>query len=364
MILQVSKYYYPDVGGIERAVQTLSEGLVDRGRDVEVIAASDDDSGRDWVNGVEVRRCKAYGTVQSVPVAPGFLTALREESKRADLIHYHLPNPLAVVADTLVRPDCPRVVTYHSDIVKQSWALEAYRPLLRQFLGRVDRIVTTSPPLLENSDELQPFREKCEVIPLGIDPEKYRGEPDTTLDCVDPDEPIVLFVGRLTYYKGVKYLIDAARNIDGTVVIVGEGPRRTALEQKAGNSESRSKVLFLGSIPESDLRTLYHLADVFVLPSVEPSEAFGIVQLEAMAAGTPVVNTDLETGVPWVSKDGETGITVATRDSRSLSKNVSALLKNDYIRERFEEEGISRVRSKFSSQEVENRYLKTYKDIL
>jgi rhamnosyl/mannosyltransferase len=362
MILQVGKYYYPEVGGIEQVVQMLAEGLVKRGQDAEVIAAANTrSSGRESISGVVVRRVATYGTVQSIPIAPGMIATLRRRCKQADVVHYHLPNPLAVAADAIVSPGCPIVITYHSDIVKQSWALSAYRPLLHRLLGRADAIVTTSPRLRDQSKELERHRKKCRVIPLGIDPERFRTRGSRFRSSAD-EERTVLFVGRLTYYKGVKYLVDAAGEIDGKVLIAGDGPRRNSLEQRAERIPD-ADIEFLGYVPDEDLAEYYRAADVFVLPSIEPSEAFGIVQLEAMAAGTPVVNTDLESGVPWVSQHGETGLTVPPRDPSALSKAVNRLLSNRALASDCSQAARRRVAQKFTVDGTVEAYEELYRKV-
>jgi len=362
MILQVGKYYYPEVGGIERVVQTLAEGLVGRGREAEVIAAANSrSSGRGSINGVIVHRVASHGTVQSIPLAPGVVTTLRRRYEQADVVHYHLPNPLAAVADEVVSPDHPIIVTYHSDIVKQSWALRAYRPLLHRLLRRADAIVTTSPRLRERSNELQRHREKCRVIPLGIDPERFRAKTSELPDRANSD-PTVLFVGRLTYYKGVEYLIDAAGEIDGEVLIAGDGPRRDSLEQRARATRG-ADIEFLGYVPDEELVDYYQAADVFVLPSVEPSEAFGIVQLEAMATGTPVINTDLESGVPWVSQHGETGLTVPPGDPASLASAINKLFSDQALASEYGQAARERVNQKFTVDGVVRAYEELYRSV-
>ncbi|OYR67228.1 glycosyltransferase [Halorubrum ezzemoulense] len=364
MILQVSKYYYPEIGGIEKFVQDLAEELNKRSQNVKVLAATKNLSGEEQINNVEILRSQSLGEVQSVPIAPGLVIQLWRHSTEAELIHYHLPNPLAVLADTIVSPDCPRVVTYHSDIVKQSLSLRLYRPLLHRFLKSVDRIVTTSPKLLEHSEELQPHTEKCQVIPLGIDPSRFRKKEREISDGASKDQPIVLFVGRLTYYKGIQHLIDAAHRIEGEIIIVGDGPDRPELEKRARGRGASSDVTFLGHISEAKLHELYRVADVFVLPSVEPSEAFGIVQLEAMASETPVVNTELESGVPWVSPHRETGITVPPREPVELADAINELIREPDLATQYGQTARNRVMEKFTTSKTAAAYNDLYTTLL
>ncbi|WP_254272243.1 glycosyltransferase [Haloarcula marina] len=362
-ILQVNKLYHPAIGGVEHAVKQLADGFHSRGYDVCVLAGTDRVQGtRERVDGVPVRRIGTIGTVLSTPLAPTFPSSLADAAANADVVHYHLPNPLAVVSHLLVRPDAPTIVTYHSDIVRQARALRLYRPLLERVLADVNHIITTSPRLRNNSTLLAPHVGKTSVVPLGIDPEVRDADPVT--DPRIEGRPVVLFVGRLTYYKGVEYLVRAAAQVEDAVfVVVGEGDRRRELEALADSLGVADRVVFPGYVPDDDLDRWYAAADVFALPSVEPSEAFGIVQLEAMARGLPVVNTDLPTGVPWVSRDGETGLTVPPRDSEDLADALATLLGDPHLRAECGAAARQRVREMFTLEGMLDGVMAVYGDL-
>jgi rhamnosyl/mannosyltransferase len=255
-------------------------------------------------------------------------------------------------------------VTYHSDIVRRELAMKGYAPLLRRFLTDADRIVTTSPNLLANSQYLSPFAQKCRVIPPVIDADRYRTYDGSDLELVDPTRPTVLFVGRLSYYKGLPDLLEASRRLDAEVIIAGDGKQRARLEAKASTLDVTDRVRFLGYVSDRKLEYLYHNADVFVLPSTEPSEAFGIVQLEAMASGLPVVNTDLETGVPWVSQHGETGLTVPPGDADSLADAIEALLSDPERRARFGTNARNRIETTFDIDRSLDAHERLYAELL
>ena len=375
-VLHVGKYYYPEVGGVEQVVRTLAEGCRERGHDVSVLAsAAGGRGGSETVGGVPVRKVASPGEVLSVPASPTFPLALRRESRGVDVLHFHLPHPLGVVSQLAAgRRDPAVVVTYHSDIVKQRAALRLYRPALSRFLGRADRILPTSPRLLEHSAHLRPHAERCTVVPLSIDVEAFGGDGDPDAlgadlptgsgHATDPDRPTLLFVGRLSYYKGVEYLIDAMADVEADLLVVGDGERREALERRARERGVDGRVSFLGRVPDSTLAACYAAADVFVLPSVEPSEAFGVVQLEAMAAGLPVVNTDLPTGVPWVSPHGETGLTVPPRDATALAGALSELVEDPERRARLGAAARERVQARFDREGMLDRVEAVYEDVV
>lgn len=362
-VLQVSQFYPPHTGGIERAVKSLSTGLADRDVDVTVLAATDaGPAGTGVEEGVTVHRLTNLGTAGSVPVAPALPVRLRQYAADADLIHVHLPHPSGVLSHQLHAPrDVPVVVTYHSDIVRQELALTAYAPVLRRFLRRADTLLTTSPRLRDNSEFLAPHRDRTRVVPLSIDADVFVREPSPVDLPGSPDRPTLLFVGRLVYYKGVEYLLDSAPDVEADLLVVGTGDRRERLERRARDNGVADRTNFLGYVDEETLHACYAAADLFVLPSVAPTEAFGIVQLEAMAYGLPVVNTSLPTGVPWVSRDGETGLTVPPRDTEALATALSTLLSDPDRRERMGRRAEQRVRPVFGRDEMIDDVLDCYR---
>lgn len=366
-LLQLNKFYHPEIGGIEQVVRALAEGMSRRGHTSRVLVSTPQGQGsRDSIADVPVMRTSSFGVAKSVPLSPTYPVRLYQASRNVDVIHHHLPNPLSV-ASHLVNPrtDTKTVVTYHSDIVRQQTALKVYGPFLNRFLESVNHIFVTSPRLLDKSTQLQPYRDKASVVPLSIRLEHYQpGETESIELPIEDERPMLLFVGRLNYYKGVEYLIDAMRSINANLIIVGDGERRKNLEKRAKHLEIDDRVFFMGHIDESRLHACYDRADLFVLPSVEPSEAFGIVQLEAMAYHTPVVNTDLPTGVPWVSLDGKTGRTVSPGEVGELASAISELLDNDEMRAVYAKNARERVERLFTREQMLNTMESRYRAII
>ena len=172
----------------------------------------------------------------------------------------------------------------------------------------------------------------------------------------------MLAVGRLIYYKGFEYLVRAMNGVDGHLVVIGQGPLAGELRALADSTGVGDRVTLLGEV--ASVVPYYHAADVFVLPSIARSEAFGLVQLEAMAAGTPVVNTDLDSGVPYVSPDGVTGLTVPPRDADSLARAINRLLDDRQLARALGERGQMRVREHFTVDAMGRRTLETYRRVL
>lgn len=364
-VLQISKLYAPFVGGIEKVVQDIAEGLKEKVK-MEVLVCQPKGRGsKTFINGVPVTKASSLGIYWGMPVSFTFPFLLARKSREVDILHFHLPFPLAVVSFLLFGSKRAKVVvTYHSDIVRQKKLLWMYMPFLKRFLKRVDKILVTSPALLRTSKVLVPFRNKCTVISLWVDLSKYGRPSRQNYDIgISPDEKVVLFVGRLSYYKGIEYLIEAMKWVEAKLLIVGDGKLRPRLETKVKILELEDKVIFLGKIPDEKKKYCYQICDVFVLPSVEPSEAFGLVQLEAMAYGKPIVNTKLPTGVPFISRHGKTGLTVPSRNSKALAEAINKILNDKELAKRFSDNARKRAR-KFSKEKMLKRVYKIYYELM
>lgn len=360
-VLHVGKYYPPYHGGMETHLHALCTAI--RGdADVEVLVAND---GRDTVceevDGVPVTRLGTVARVASTPFTPGLTNAIR--ASRADIVHLHFPHPTGVVAWLASGSPGRLVVTYHSDVVRQRVLGALFAPLLDRALARADAIVCTSPQYVASSTTLAPHRARCRVLPFGV--------PTAGLARADAGEVarlrerwgprLVLAVGRLVPYKGFRYLVRAMRDVDARLVIVGEGPERELLEREIADAGVGGRVTLVGSVPT--LAPWLHAADVFALPSVQRSEAFGLVQVEAMVCGKPVVNTALDSGVPYVSVDGETGLTVPPRDSAALAAALQRLLDDAALRARLGAAGQARAARLFSVDAMATETLALYDEL-
>lgn len=361
-VLQVNKLYYPFIGGVEKHVQDVAESLLGK-IDVEVLVANT--SRRkvtETVNGVPVTRLPSWGILRSAPVAPGFYRAIKRMP--ADIYHLHFPNPFGEAAYLAAGAPGKLVVTYHSDVVRQKTLLRVYGPIIRRLLKRADAIMVSSPNMIKTSPWLQPVRDKCAVVPFGINAAPFQLTPEIAAKAAGMRErygsPLVLFLGRLIYYKGVKYLIEAMKMVDAQLLIVGTGVLRADLEEQARGLGIADRVHFAGEATDADVPAYFHACDLFVLPSVANSEAFGFVQLEAHACGKPVVSTDLPTGVPYANLDGVTGLIVPPEDSAALAAAITRLLKDDALRRKLGAQAKARVENDFSREALARAVLEIY----
>ena len=142
------------------------------------------------------------------------------------------------------------------------------------------------------------------------------------------------------------------KNVDANLLIIGSGPLEKKLSAKIEKLKTNAKITILDHVSTEELANFYHSCDIFVLPSIAKTEAFGIVQLEAMAAGKPVINTDLPTGVPWVSIDGETGLTVPPKNPNALAKAINKLLKNPSLMAKYGRNARMRVQKYFTQSKM------------
>lgn len=363
-VLHVGKFYPPTMGGIETHLQNLCNELRDR-VDVRVLVSNAGPATvEETVDGVSVTRLGTKATFAAAPLSPGLVSRIRRE--RADIVHWHHPNPMATMAVLMSGHRGRTVVTYHSDIVRQKTLGRVFQPFLDRSLARADAIVATSPNYLETSTVLQAHRGRCHILPYGIPVEQFEQVDDAGVASIRDryGRRLVITVGRLIYYKGFDVLVRAMRDVDGSLLVVGDGPLRGELEALAGNLGIAGRVHFLGEIQNRDIVPYYRASDVFALASVARSEAFGIVQLEAMTCGLPVVNTSLDSGVPYISLHGVTGLTVPPNDAGALGAAISALLDDDERRARLGAAARLRVAEEFAAPVMGRRMLELYESLV
>lgn len=358
--LQISKFYPPVPGGIESVVFEITEGLWQLGAMMEVLCSNTGlVSARDNYP-YPVLRTGSLGSLLSISVSPALPWQLLLQRRHYDVIHLHLPNPMANLAVYLARPAGRLVLHWHSDIIKQKRALRLYAPLQEWLLRQAHAIVATSEAYARSSPWLQPYASKVHVIPIGIrDPLLERKEDQRhTVQALRErvgNRRIVFALGRATYYKGFDVLIRAASRLpdDVSVVIGGDGallPELRALTHALGVSD---RVHLAGQIAQEDLAAYYHAAEVFCLPSLVRSEAFGVVLLEAMAHSLPIVASEIEgSGVPWVNLHGETGLNVPPGDPDALAAALNCLLRDDSLRQRFGQAGRQRFEQEFTADKM------------
>lgn len=371
-VTMVNKYYSPPhLGGVETVVRNLSEGLAAlKGADVRAVVCNESTQRvEESVNGVNVVRLPRQFAVSSAPIALSMPGVLRAEARRAsppDLINLHFPYPWGELSWLMSRPDIPMVLSYHSDIARQKRMLAAYRPFLEAVLDRADLITTSSPNLRDGSPFLRDRAGKVRIVDYGLHVDQIANPGPEVLARAEQiraehsGRKIVLFVGRLVYYKGAEVLVRAMADVDADLVIIGTGPMEEELRELARGNGVFARTTWERPRDDDELSAYYRAADVFCLSSVAISEAFGLVQIEAHAAGTPAISTNLPTSVPYANLDGVTGLTVPVGDVAALSAALNRLLGDDELRARLGAQARERALTKFTIPRMAEGFVEVY----
>ena len=369
-VLQITKFYPPIRGGIEAVTWELAEGLNRAGVRTDVLCSNQRpvDASEQFPAGYSVLRVASMGMLMSTSMAPMMVRRLCQLSASYDILHVHMPDPMAAFALLAARPRHAVVVHWHSDVIRRRLAMKMYEPLQRWVLGRADAVIATSEAYAESSAPLQAWRDKVSVIPIGI---SDFGAIDQT--CAGKvaalrerfgGRRIVFALGRMTYYKGFDVLIEAAAQLpDDCVVLIGGGG--TMLEGYASlvaRHRLEGKVVMLGHVPGADLQSHFCACDVFCQPSTARAEAYGVAMVEAMAAGKPVVASNIPgSGMPWVNADGQTGFNVPAHQPGALADALRRLLDDSAQRQQFGATARQRYLRHFSAGLMTQRTLALYR---
>ncbi len=383
-ILQINKLYYPWVGGVEKVVQQIAEGLngkdynpptassrsrSERAPDFEIEVLCCQPKGKrsiEEIKGVKVYRASSFGIFWGMPFSFDFFKLFKKLSKEFNIIDFHHSFPLGDLAIFLFRPRAKLILHYHSDIVRQRIFNFLLNPLIFNTLKRAQKIIVSSPNILKNSPYLKNFQKKCEVIPCGVDIKKLQDEvnQEEVEKIKERHGEFVLFVGRLNYYKGLEYLIESMEKLSAKLLIIGEGPQKKNLEFRIKNLGLKNRIYFLPFQKEKELLNYYRACSVFVLPSTFKSEAFGLVLIEAMACGKPVISTELGTGTSFVNRNGVTGFVVPPKNSKALALAIKKILEDKKLAQEFGQNAFERAASEFSLEKMLEKISAVYGSIL
>ena len=382
-VLHIGKYYPPFAGGIEHFLADLLPTLQAQG--IAAAALVHDEQPRrpgQWPASdaaIPIYRAPCRGRLLYAPVSPRFpfwlVRAIREF--RPDLLHLHLPNTSAFWALAIpAARRLPWIVHWHADVVaslldrRLALAYRFYRPFEQRLLAASRAVIATSPPYLDASAALAPWRERCHIVPLGLDPNRIPAPEPAALARAealwDDTRFRVLAIGRLTYYKGHDVLIRAAADLpDSRVLIVGTGERRARLETLIQTLGLGERVRLPGFQPEADLNALLARCDVLCLPSLERTEAFGLVLLEAMRFGKPVVVGDIPgSGAGWVVRQAGHGLLVPPGDPAKLAAALRELQRETVRRQALGQAGATALRERFGIEPVAAAVAELYRRML
>jgi len=388
-VCHLAKYYPPAAGGIETHVQALARSQHELGMRVTVLVVNHRDAAgreafdRRWSptpaeehtdEGVRIVRAARTCSISKwdyAPKLPSMIRALQVPGPdRVDLFHLHTPNATMTLALWAAGVKTPLVITHHSDVIKQRFLAKGLALFERRLLTKASAILTDSPGYAGGSAQLRPFLDKVQPLPLGIELDPFLEPSAAAIRRRDEFRrrypgPIWVSVGRLVYYKGLATAIEAMPSIPGTLLIIGDGPLRRELEKQAVDLGVAERVVWLGKASADELTGAYHAATALLFPSNARSEGFGLVQVEAMASGCPVINTDIpHSGVAWVSVHEQTGLTIDIGSSLQLSHAVHRLLNEPDLRPRLVAGGLDRVRTLFGTRRMAVGSIDVYARVL
>jgi glycosyltransferase involved in cell wall biosynthesis len=370
-VVHVYKSYAPTYGGMETYLQSLAEGQAECGITVTALVVNDGHrTVHELYNGIRVTRVGRLGGLSTAPWSPWLGGWLRTISASADLIHLHAPYIPLELGPLLLHRSKPFVVGYHADIVKQRVVARIHRPFLVQVLKRARLVSASTQSYVESSTVLKRFADKCRIIPYGVPLARFAPTPEVCAQAkrlreAHDSAPIVLFVGQMRHYKGLDVLLSAVRDIPrARLLVVGSGAMEEAWRSHARACALDGRVVFLGECPDAVLRAAYRAADVLVLPSTNRAEAFGMVLLEGMANGLPVISTELGTGTSVINTDGETGLVVPPGQPGLLAAAINRILSDDELKARMGRAALARVSALFSREQMLDRTASFYREAL
>ena len=380
-ILQLGKFY-PIRGGVEKVMWDLTHGLAEWGIACDMLCATllhdpidpdhfnyyrETSEGRVITMGPYARVICVHAITKKAAtmISPAMVRWLRKHAPEYDIIHIHHPDPMAALALRVSGYRGRVILHWHSDILSQKVLLRFYHPLQSWLIRRAERIIGTSPVYLRESPDLQRFQDKTICVPIGIDPVIYDAQAALDVRNAFGNRKIIFGLGRLVPYKGFSTLIEAASRLgpDYCVIIGGSGPLYPELKKQIQELHLENKVQLLGYVESWALPILFGACDVFVMSSDRKTEAFGIVQIEAMSCGKPVVATWIpQSGVAWVNKDGESGHNVYPHDPRSLAIAIDRICHDPDTYLRYSANALERYEDMFTSREMIDKIIKIYEN--
>ena len=366
-ILQLGKFY-PIKGGVEKVMFDLMLGLSIEGVECDMLCAAyhGESFTREMSNKAKLMVVHTVKELAATMISPAMVGKLRQIANDYDIIHVHHPDPMAALALFCSGYKGKVVLHWHSDILKQKSLLKLYMPIQKWLVNRADVIVGTTPVYVKESPYLQEVQHKVTYLPIGVCHLESPIKQVMDLRRKYLDKHIVFSLGRLVPYKGFAYLIEAAKHLDDNYVVLigGTGPLRDELQAQIDSLGLQERVQLLGYVSDVDLPAYFEACDLFCMSSVMKTEAFGIVQIEAMSCGKPVVATKIpESGVSWVNQDGVSGLNAEPCNAADLARCIRGIMADEEAYARFSKGALDRYKTWFTQEEMIKKCLEIYKKL-
>ncbi len=374
-VLHFGRYYSQYFGGTERHVGSLLDCLQNHIQVANIVASEVCRNEVVRRGEYDIHKLASIGTLAGTtfcPTMPSYVRRLHAR-EQYDIIHLHFPDPMSHLAFSFLPQGPKLVISWHSDIIRQKRLLTFYQPFLNHIVARADAIIAATPKHFTSSKQMNACQdpERKHVVHYGVDLGRFEKNEQTKLGVARlaekyPNKKIVFALGRHVYYKGFDYLIRAMQLLpsDAILLLGGCGPKTRELQQLSARLGLSDKVIFLGRVPDEDLPYYYHGCEIFCMPSVEQSEAFGLVQMEAMACGRPIVCCELNNGVTYLNRSSQTGLVVPPRNSEALAAALNELLANDEKRSEYGKEAYARVGQEFTLKQMTEGTMAVYRSVL
>lgn len=360
-ILQIGKFFPPYfLGGIEKASFKLHHALQNREKIVvDTLAFLPKKYTGDIKVDEHIYLCKTDIEKDSVQFSKSFIKIYNAIKDNYDIIFINMPHPFANLVMWMNPPEKAKIVLYwHSDIIKQKFALFFYKPLLVWLIRRASLIIGATSIHTEQSDFAKYFIGKSITIPCISE---YRLQ-KSSYKLLD-GKKVIFSCGRLIYYKGFGGLIAAAKNIDNTAIIhiAGTGVLHNELQKQIDDNKLNDKVKLLGRLSDEDLQEEYKNCYLYCFPSVGRGEMLGLVQLEALSCGKPIVSCDIpRSGAPTLNIQGKTGFKVPVFNSIALAERINYMLNlNNIEYEQFCNNAVEQARA-YGNPEIKDKYIAAF----
>lgn len=363
-VLHIYRTCYPETkGGLEQAIRFICKGCIEHGVESTILTLGDKNKEYDF-EGTKIIVIKKDFEISSNGFSFNLFKKFRELSKESDIIHYQYPWPTGDLL-SLIAPKKPSLVSYQSDIIKQKWLKKLYWPIEQYFFSHVDKIIASSPQYAKSSENLTKYKNKVEIIPLAVDESVYPAINKKIKDKWQQEigNGFFLFIGVLRYYKGLKYLLQAAKINGLPIVIAGDGPERDALQEYISEN-SLSNVKMVGFIDEDDKVALQQLSQAFIFPSHLRSEAFGISLLEAQLYSKPIISCNIGTGSSYVNRHNETGLEIEPENPEALAGAMVKLNGDKGLGVKLGQQARVRYENNFTSKLYAQNYINVYNELL
>lgn len=368
-ILQTPIRFSPAIGGVEKYVLDLSKELVKNKYDVTVICANDPKSDIENIDGIKVKRLRYFGKLANTNLHPSFPFKILKE--KFDIMHTHMPTPWSADMSALISKikRKPLILTYHNDLIKTGFAkiiATIYnKTFLKLVLRASDKIIITQPDYINHSKHLKKYEDKIVVLPNAVDINIFKKR---NLKKKNNSIFFLSVLDEFHRYKGLDYLLKSIKEIKKTIpsiklYVAGKGKLLNEYKELAKELGVEKNVEFLGFVSDDDLIKYYNQSEIFVLPSIDHCEGFGIVLLEALACKTPVISTTI-VGVAKDVKKENCGLIIKPKDSKILTKSILKLLGDSKLRKEMGERGCKLVHKKYSWKKVAKDMGKLYREVL